>query len=1007
MNGRPESPYKGLSAFDDSDLDALLFFGRERESEIVVANLIASRLTILYGPSGVGKSSLIRAAVARSLRELPEEPLVVVFSRWGEDPGTALAEAVGGAPGSTALSVLADAQADRDVYLILDQAEEYFLYHAEDAGRDSFAETLPAVLAEPLRVNVLVSLREDSLAKLDRFAGRIPRLFGNTLRLDRLDRQAARSAVIRPVERFAQLTGEDVTVEEDLVERVLDEVGTGRIEASPLGGQGTVESDAGSARIEAPFLQLVMQRLWEEERASGSSALRLETLSRLGGAEQIVEDHLASAMNELTSSQKDVAARLFNHLVTPSGTKIAHDVSDLADFGQVSVFEVEPVLQTLAERRILRAVDEGGATRYEIFHDVLAHPVLSWRGRHRTEREIEGKLDEARRRRSRVARLLALGLGALVVVGAVAVFALAQRSNANEQTRDAQARELDASAVALLQEDPELSLLLASESARTSPAPTAESALRQALLASKVRATFDAGGVVQHIAIAPSGSHVAYTSSNGRVAVRALDTGSEVLTAEVGAGAVVSFSPDSTAILVAGSDGPARLLDVETGDVRCVLGVDDAPAADATMAGAFGVVVRNGKGYVWSTESCRLVRTVESVGKASVRIVAAPGGRSVAFLSGSEALAVEIPSGRKLYVLEHDDEITSLAFSSDSAKVVTGGRDRVARVWDGLTGRKLLGLSGNQGQVLDVAVNSDGSEVASASTDGTARVWATETALPRGYLYGHTNFVNAVEFSADGQSVVTASLDRTARTWRSNGQLLAPLAGHGGTVVDAVFTPDGFTVVTGGEDGTVKVWDAGTRPDLMPTDLPAPEPPTTAATSPDGQATATATGRAIRLERANGSASDLIGHRLRVTSVSFSPDGKRLLSASRDHDVILWDVATGKQLRVLRGHFNTVSDARFSPDARWIATAGPRSVGLWRADDGDLVRLLFGPVGPFTAAAFLPDSRTIVASSAGHVESSYDCRVCGEIPELLAYADELLALTGRQLTPEERELYFD
>ena len=56
-----DSPYRGLAAFDDSDLDALYFFGRERDSEIVVANLIASRLTVLYGPSGVGKSSVFAA----------------------------------------------------------------------------------------------------------------------------------------------------------------------------------------------------------------------------------------------------------------------------------------------------------------------------------------------------------------------------------------------------------------------------------------------------------------------------------------------------------------------------------------------------------------------------------------------------------------------------------------------------------------------------------------------------------------------------------------------------------------------------------------------------------------------------------------------------------------------------------------------------------------------------------------------------------------------------------
>jgi hypothetical protein len=137
----PTSPYKGLSAFDDSDVDALLFFGREREREIIVANLIASRFTVLYGPSGVGKSSLLRAAVARTLRELPEQPLVVVFSRWGGDPARGLVDAVGG-DSVPLIDALTQAQSERDVYVILDQAEEYFLYHADDAGPASFADAL-------------------------------------------------------------------------------------------------------------------------------------------------------------------------------------------------------------------------------------------------------------------------------------------------------------------------------------------------------------------------------------------------------------------------------------------------------------------------------------------------------------------------------------------------------------------------------------------------------------------------------------------------------------------------------------------------------------------------------------------------------------------------------------------------------------------------------------------------------------------------------------------------
>ena len=210
----------------------------------MVANLIASRLTVLYGPSGVGKSSFLRAGVARSLRELPEEPLVVVFSRWSEDPSTALAETladvVGRSSNGSAVAALEEAQSGRDVYLILDQAEEYFLYHADDSGpgpsprrcphcsQHHSGSTSSSLCARTRSRSSTASRGESPASSRTRF--------GSTAWTDAP--RGPRSSV--PIERFAELTGVAVTAEPALVDRVLNEVGAGQIEPA-LGGLGSVE----------------------------------------------------------------------------------------------------------------------------------------------------------------------------------------------------------------------------------------------------------------------------------------------------------------------------------------------------------------------------------------------------------------------------------------------------------------------------------------------------------------------------------------------------------------------------------------------------------------------------------------------------------------------------------------------------------------------------------------------------------------------------------------------
>jgi WD40 repeat protein len=999
---RPHSPYKGLNAFDDSELDALFFFGRERECEIVVANLIASRLTVLYGPSGVGKSSLLRAAVARRLKALPEEPLVVVFSRWSENPAVALTEAVqeaveGGAAESP-VEALELAQAGRDVYLVLDQAEEYFLYHAGDAGPGSFAEALPAILSTPLRVNVLVSLREDSLAKLDRFTGRIPGLFANTLRLDRLDRTAARAAITRPLERYSELTGETVSAESELVERILDDVGAGQIEPA-LGGLGAVEGAAFLSGVEAPYLQLVLQRLWDEERTSGSDLIRGETFDRLGGAQHIVEEHLEGALGELSSEQKDVAGRLFNHLVTPSGTKISHDVTDLADFGEVPVEELQPVLDILSERRILRSLEERGHVRYEIFHDVLAEPVLAWRAGYEADRELERQKEAADQRQRRLLGVIAVGAVLFAAMGAVTLYALSQRSEVREQALRAHVQELQAQSDAELTRDPELSMLLALEAVGLAATDSSTEALRDALIESRAQQLVIVGEPL--LVAKKSGRDVLAVTAEGDVVTAPGGSAGAMQRVSTGVPASdASFAEDGTALL-AGRDGEARVV-TRDGSVRAIPGVDDAKGAALS-----------------------------------------PDGSLAAIIDAAGVRLVDVESGLVLESYPHP-EAMSAAISPDNRRVLTGGEDDEVNVWSGQSGRRVHTLTDHTGRPVALAFSPDGRYVASASADGSGRVWRTVDWGLQSTVGGHMLALTDVDFSTDGEHVVTSSVDGTARVLLTDsGTPLVLLTGSKGWVTSAAFTgPAGSSVVTASTDGTARVWDATFQPELE--ELAAVGAPVAfvefaddgrlRAEAGDGRthvldadsgdeieiergirsrrqvagpsgATATIRGNTVVLRESGGRETVLVGHRDDVNSVSFSPDGRHVVTASRDKDVRIWDVGTGEVVGLPLQHNSEVRDARFSPDGRWIVSAAASRAALFDARDGSLVMRLQGHKGQFTSAAFDPSGRTIVTGGVDGTVRRYECEICEGLGTLVELAKRRLAATGRVMTAEERERY--
>ena len=712
----PDTPYQGLAPY--SEHDAPFFFGRETECELVIANMMASRLTVMYGASGAGKTSLLRAGVAHELLERSRENVaeygspefvVVYFNRWSDDPLTALTQRIHESArpfasrevGEPPIGPIGLAETvhwwsttlDADVLIILDQFEEYFLYHPDDNGNDSFAvEFSRAVNRADIRVSFLITIREDALARLDRFKGRCPGLLDNYLRTRHLDVAAARAAIEKPLVAYNELISPPTpfTAEPALVQMVLDQVQIGRVVPRAT-GRGVVEQEASPARandrIETPYLQLVLTRLWLEEIAAGSFTLRAETLRRLGGAQEIVHAHLDEALRALTPRQQDVAAAIFHHLVTPSGTKIAHTTPDLADYAQLPEAEVASVIAELSrgDVRILRPVAPYSAgpdadPAYEIFHDVLAPTILDWRTRHTEARAAEARLgarlersaeqtraaeERARRYRRWLKRVSIVALVLLLAL-ATTVAALAVRGQhaAEKAQMTSHSRALAAQAVTLLASDPASSLRLALTAMREDPNPEAASALRRALAAPEVRIL--------------RGDRNWVTSA--------------------------TFSPDGRYALTASQDSTVRVWSASTGRQLAILRTAQPPRFQA--------------GRPQFSPDGRLVLVTSTDGKVVVWRWQAGGPPTV------------VSSGQNAY---------RAAFSPDGKYVVTGHDDGTTRVWAWRSGRLMavLPATGNE-PIAAVAFTPDGKLVATGGQYGMVRLWQWQAPGGPVTLAGHT-----------------------------------------------------------------------------------------------------------------------------------------------------------------------------------------------------------------------------------------------------------------------------
>jgi WD40 repeat protein len=290
--------------------------------------------------------------------------------------------------------------------------------------------------------------------------------------------------------------------------------------------------------------------------------------------------------------------------------------------------------------------------------------------------------------------------------------------------------------------------------------------------------------------------------------------------------------------------------------------------------------------------------------------------------------------------LSHPDWVSSVAFSPDGKRILTGCRDGTARFWDAAAGEAVGKPLQHDGPVSAVAFNPDGKTVASSSGSA-VRLWDSGTGQPVGQPLAHRLRVDRMTYSADGRSLLTATALSTFHLWDAatgkpmelsleweNGQRPPPIRA-------LAFTPDGHTIVAGIE-ASVRFWDVATGKFSQPP-LLHPAGVGALAVSPDGKTLLT--GSSDNLARFWDAATGKplgqpLAHNGAVTGVAFSPDGKKALTCGNDWTARLWDVATGRPVGQSLPHTD-LQAAAFSPDSKRVLTGGlDKVVRVWDIADG-------------------------------------------------------------------------
>ncbi len=452
----------------------------------------------------------------------------------------------------------------------------------------------------------------------------------------------------------------------------------------------------------------------------------------------------------------------------------------------------------------------------------------------------------------------------------------------------------------------------------------------------------------------------------------------------------VSFSPDGKNIASADVKGIIKLWNrndkaVKTlkGHTKGVYRIRFSPNGEMIASASADKTVR-----LWNLEG-KLLRTFEGHTTAVKSVSFSPDGQSL--VSASEDGTVRlwnvnvkgpIPPPDDLYTDRHNGPVNDVSFSPDGETFATAGEDKIVKLWD-KEGELLETFKGHTAPVKSLSFSpKDNETLVSVGDDNTVRIWNPNNNSSLQVLTSHSAPANSVSFSPKGQILASVNND-VVELWSlpSGGE---PSQKHTLKGYVLAFSPDGKTIATASsskdnpKNNTVKLWNLNGQE--LKTSKDHKEEVTSLSFSSDGQMIAFASeDKPVKLWNLNGEKVETLGetasnisfspnrpilvlgghdgtlklwnfnnnkelknlgkHERRVTSVSFSPDGQMIASASEEDNTFkLWNI-DGKDPKTLRGHDNWVTSVSFSPDGQIIASADDNTVKLWSRDGKELATL--------------------------------------------------------------------